>query len=166
MRLPAAFSFASLALFAGVAALTATVACSNQGEGEFCDINAGVLGGDCQDGLQCVAAPGLQATPNGDRNRCCPVAGGVPTTAVCMANAIALDSGTEVIDASEEASPEAAPAKEAGGSSEASTDARNEAAPVTIDASSDATVGDAAIDSGAPDADGGPSTDASDAAHD
>ena len=151
-------SFASFASFAGVAALLAAIACSNQGEGEFCDINAGVPGGDCQDGFQCVAAPGLETTSGGSRDRCCPVAGGVPTTTVCMANAVQFDGSTEVIDAS---SPDAAPATEAGSSLEASADATTQADVVT----NDGTVGDGALDGATPAAEAGASRDASDAAH-
>jgi hypothetical protein len=99
MRAPA------LLAFAFAAALTAAVACSNQGEGEFCDTNNG--SNDCQDGLACVPAPGLSATLT-NRDRCCPILPALPTTSACALNTTTvIDASTEVPDAPPGASPDA-----------------------------------------------------------
>jgi hypothetical protein len=158
MRTPAAFSFASFtlaALTAGVVALIAAVGCSNQGEGDFCDITAGVTGGDCQDGLECVSVPGQGV----NTDRCCPGDRALATTATCSENTTAIDASTEGSDASGSTMPEAAPATEAG--REASTDAATGADGGSSDGAVDSSTSDGAIDSGP---DGGVSTDASDAA--
>jgi hypothetical protein len=93
MRAP---SLPALLLLAFVGAVTASVACSNQGEGEFCSPSNG--NNDCQGGLQCQAAPGLPATVN--RDRCCPIPPAQPTTAACSLNTTTvIDAATEVGDA-------------------------------------------------------------------
>ena len=103
MRISALASLAPFALFTGVAALLATIACSNQGEGDYCDLQNG--NNDCQSGLTCIAAPGLagMATPT----RCCPTPPALPTKAACMGST--ADSGTpnEVGNVPVEAGPEA-----------------------------------------------------------
>jgi hypothetical protein len=101
MRAPA------LLCFAAVACLTASIACSNQGEGEFCNSFNG--NNDCQDGLECVPAPGLSAGLT-DRDRCCPIPPAQPTTAACSVNTNAvIDADTEVPDAQTGPGSEAGP---------------------------------------------------------
>jgi hypothetical protein len=156
MRTPAAFSFASFTLAAGAVALITAVGCSDQGEGDFCDITAGVTGGDCQDGLECVSVPGQGV----NTDRCCPGDRSLATTAACSENTTAIDASTEGPDASGGTSPDAAPATEAG--SEASTDAAARADGGASDGAVDAGASDGALESGP---DGGASADASDAAH-
>jgi hypothetical protein len=159
MRTPAAFSFASFTLAAGaVALITAATAagCSNQGEGDFCDIAAGITGGDCQDGLQCVSLPGQGV----NTDRCCPIPPGVATTVACMMNPTAIDASTEGPDGAGNTTPDAAPATEAG--SEASTDAATGGDGGSSDGAVDASTSDGAVEGGP---DGGASDDASDAAH-
>ncbi|HEX3772704.1 MAG TPA: hypothetical protein VHV30_17615 [Polyangiaceae bacterium] len=100
---------------AGAAFSVVAAGCSNQGEGEYCDIDAGTVGGDCADGLECVAAPGLSGTPN--NSRCCPVAGGAaPTTAACTMNSLTIDGSTEagaIDDDASGAAPDATAASDA-----------------------------------------------------
>jgi hypothetical protein len=93
MRAPA---LSAVLLLAFVGALSASAACSNQGEGEFCSTANG--NNDCQDGLQCMAAPGLPPSlVNADR--CCPIPPAQPTTAACSLNTTAeLEASTEVGD--------------------------------------------------------------------
>ena len=78
-------------------------ACSNQGEGAFCQITS-----DCDDGLECGPAPGLsRAMVNS--NRCCPISPAQPTTSACSLNtANAIEAGTEVPDAFALGVPDAA----------------------------------------------------------
>jgi hypothetical protein len=83
MRAPA------LLLFAVLASLTALIACSNQGEGEYCDQSNG--DNDCQSGLVCKPAPGLTGTFT---TRCCPMSPADATTSACGLNT------TTVLDAS------------------------------------------------------------------
>jgi hypothetical protein len=85
MRAPALLLFAVLASFA------ALVACSNQGEGEYCDLSNG--NNDCQSGLECIPAPGLSGDLT-SRNRCCPIPPAQATTSACELNT------TTVLDAS------------------------------------------------------------------
>jgi hypothetical protein len=107
MRAPA------LLAFAFVAALIAAAACSDQGEGEFCDPNNG--NNDCQSGLECVPAPGLSPTLT-NRDRCCPILPALPTTTACALNTnTVIDASTEVPDAPIGPGPDA----EAGSASEA-----------------------------------------------
>jgi hypothetical protein len=107
-----------------VVSLAASVACSDQGEGEYCSMDNGVTGGDCQNGLECVAAPGVGAGV-ADPHRCCPVDLSQATTAVCMASTVQLDASNEIGDAF----PQAASAGDAG-------DASREAMSAALDASS------------------------------
>jgi hypothetical protein len=159
MRIPAPASFA---LFAGVALATLAVGCSNQGEGEFCDINAGVIGGDCADGLQCGPAPGLQAMAGANTDRCCPGAPGVATVPACMQSASAIDASTEGPDGSIDGASEAAPVEAGEASVEASTPEAG-----SNDATTDGPSADGALDGGALDGDAGASAvDASDASQD
>jgi|HubBroStandDraft_6_1064221.scaffolds.fasta_scaffold833043_2 hypothetical protein len=88
MRAPA------LLLFAVLASLTALVACSNQGEGEYCDPMNG--DNDCQSGLVCIAAPGLTGMFT---SRCCPMSAADATTAACGLNTTtALDASAAIGD--------------------------------------------------------------------
>jgi hypothetical protein len=92
MRSPA---LPSLLLLAFVGALVASVACSSQGEGEFCTMANG--NNDCQDGLECMAAPGVTGSANDDR--CCPIPPAQPTTAACTRNTgTVIDASTEIPD--------------------------------------------------------------------
>jgi hypothetical protein len=123
MRISALASLVPFALFAGVAALIASIACSNQGEGDYCDLLNG--DNDCQSGLICTTPPGLAGMP-GTNTRCCPPSAAQATKAVCMG--AANDSGppTEVGDVFVEASPDASVAdgpSSDGPAPEASTEA-------------------------------------------
>src|ERR1700722_1622243 len=90
MRAPA------LPPFAVLASLTVLVACSNQGEGEFCDLSNG--SNDCQSGLQCIPAPGLSGDLT-SRDRCCPIPPAQPTTSACELNTTAvLDASAAIGD--------------------------------------------------------------------
>ncbi len=103
---------ASALLVPAFLAVVMASACSNQGEGDFCDPNNG--NNDCDTGLECVAAPGLSGgTVN--RNRCCPIAPAQPTTSACSLNtSTVIEAGTEVPDAFASGVPEAGAAVEAG----------------------------------------------------
>jgi hypothetical protein len=79
-------------------------ACNNQGEGDVCDINAGNSGdNDCQNGLDCVSAPGASGSPN--PYRCCPTDLTQATAAVCMLSGSTSNTNTAapVADASSDA---------------------------------------------------------------
>ncbi len=168
MRVRSAFPFV-----VSITALVLSVlpaACSNQGEGDFCDTLNG--NNDCQSDLICVEqAPGLVAMQGIATSRCCPADSTQATTAACMASVTGFDASNEVGDASSsdagaEASAPEASVPDAGGpdAPEASTDAAHDAM------SSDATVDHAAPPAadGAVDAppDAGPGGDASDGAPD
>lgn len=122
------------------------VACSNQGEGDFCDMRFG--DDDCQSGLKCEAAPGLMAMEGIVLTRCCPPNTNQATTSVCMANSSGLgDANTEVgetsVDAESEVGSSVADASvEAGRPADASM--------ASTDASKDASVPDGASDHAAP----------------
>jgi hypothetical protein len=117
MRAPA------LLALAAVATLFVALACSNQGEGEVCDINNG--NNDCQSNLVCARAPGVneQSTPN--VFRCCPPEGQPGTVPACQVP-LGFDAGMVPPDAEGEveAGPDAT-VPDAGpeAASEASTDA-------------------------------------------
>lgn len=78
---------------AGVLTLVLTSACSQQQEGERCDMNNGVSGGDsdCNSGLVCTAAKDLGT----DTDRCCPQDRSQSTVAPCI-----VSSSTITQDAS------------------------------------------------------------------
>jgi hypothetical protein len=140
-----AHALPGLLLLALVGAVLAS-ACSNQGEGEFCTIANG--NNDCQDGLECMAAPGVTASVN--KNRCCPIPPGQPTTSACALNtSTVIDASTEIPDAIPGSTPDA----EAGSSSEASAPASPDA---TVDAGTEmadvTTVPEATPDAGHADA--------------
>lgn len=129
------------------------VACSNQGEGEFCDTRFG--NDDCQSDLVCVQqAPGLSDMQGIVTSRCCPSDSTQATTAACMANVAGLgDASNEVGDASRDAASEvgssevdaAAEASRPSDASTAATDASHDAS-----ASRDASASDGASDHAAP----------------
>jgi hypothetical protein len=156
MRQPAFISFGSVApaVLAGVLFALLAPGCSNQGEGEFCDVNAGAIGGDCADGLECVSAPGLSASPGPSPYRCCPVPGGAtPTTSECSNNPVGVDASTEVPEASDDGATTGSDAADA--------------ASAVVEAAGPASDGAVAVESstqesGSSDA---TSSDASDAAH-
>jgi hypothetical protein len=127
MRAPA------LLLFAVVTSLAASLACSNQGEGEFCSQSNG--DNDCQGGLSCVPAQGL-STALTNRDRCCPIPPAQPTTAACsISTTTVIDAATEVPDAIATPAPDA----EAGSPTEASVaDATGDV--VSADAPGDAVI--------------------------
>ncbi len=134
MRRP---SLPALLLLAFVGAVTASVACSNQGEGEFCNSNNG--NNDCQDGLECIAAPGVSATVN--RDRCCPTPPAQPTTVECsLPTTTLIDAATEVPDVIVLSGPdaEAGSAPEASAAPDAEAGSTQEASAVVPDAASDA----------------------------
>jgi hypothetical protein len=94
MRAPA---LPRLLLLAFVGAVLASVACSNQGEGEFCTMANG--NNDCQDGLECLAAPGVTGSASVNKNRCCPIPPAQPTTSACALNtSTMIDASTEIPD--------------------------------------------------------------------
>jgi len=66
----------------GAFALVLTTSCSQQQEGERCDQNNGISGGDsdCNDGLVCTAAKELGT----DTDRCCPQDRSTATVAPCI----------------------------------------------------------------------------------
>jgi hypothetical protein len=102
-----------------VAALVLSVACSSQGEGEFCDTANG--NDDCQSGLICVEqAPGLSAMNGVAASRCCPSDSTQATTSACMANVAGLPGNNDVGDATTMDAPSEAHAQESGGSADAS----------------------------------------------
>lgn len=79
------------------------VACSNNGEGERCEINSYNAGNDdCQDGLQCTQVPGARSA------LCCPVDRSKSSSAECRGGAnvgdaaqpTPVDAGTTPTDAS------------------------------------------------------------------
>jgi hypothetical protein len=72
----------------GTLALVLTTSCSQQQEGERCDRNNGISGGDsdCNDGLECTAAKDLQT----DTDRCCPHDRSQATVAPCIVSASSL----------------------------------------------------------------------------
>ncbi len=87
-------------------------ACSNQGEGDFCDANNG--NNDCETGLQCMAAPGLSGGLV-NRDRCCPIPPAQATTSACALNTSnILDGSMEVPDAFALGVPDAAAGAETG----------------------------------------------------
>jgi hypothetical protein len=96
-----------------LAAALAFAACSNQGEGQICDRNAGNGGNDdCENGLVCVASP----NPNIHGFRCCP-ASGASTTVECSQPGQTLDASTAPPDASSDGPAEASPSTGGGGGS-------------------------------------------------
>ncbi len=107
MRAPAVPAVPALLLLAFVAFATAAVACSNQGEGDFCDALNG--NNDCQDGLECIPAPGI--TGGANRDRCCPTPPALPTTSACSLNtSTVIEASTEVPDGGSESETGAADA--------------------------------------------------------
>lgn len=133
-----------LVLLAFVGALVASVACSNQGEGQFCDTANG--NNDCQDGLECLRAPGVMASAGQNPNRCCPIPPAQPTTPECSLNTSALtDASTAVGNLPEGGA-------EAGNPGEASAPEASAAEASAAEASAgEASVPEASSDSG-PDA--------------
>ena len=99
-----------------VAGWTALSACSNQGEGERCELGNG--DDECKDGLICTAAVQLPLGFNSS-DRCCPVDRSQSTTEECRVGTtgpvdgsapsgetgppVSQDSGSEASDAASEA---------------------------------------------------------------
>jgi hypothetical protein len=92
-----AFVACAMAIFAS---------CSNQGEGEICDLRAGTNQGtsDCQDNLVCTRRPNFVINPTGCPNCygvCCPLTGG--TTTACSGSTSQMQNpGPTSGDASDE----------------------------------------------------------------
>lgn len=150
MRSRSAFPFSSLVVSL---VLLVIYACSNQGEGEICDIDAGNAGNDdCQSGLVCTSLSGVLGA------RCCPSDLTTAKTAVCSvshgasANPAPPDSGGEEdaeASAGETSTAADAPAAPADAPEEPMLDAAPEvSADVGADASADAST-DARADAGA-----------------
>jgi hypothetical protein len=149
---------ATRAASVAVSTLLLLAACAGQAEGEFCDPDAGVTGGDCQGELACVQAPGLPSSvPN--RYRCCPSDPSQATTDACrtgVGTIVAPEGGTVTTEggSSEAAAPE-------GGGTDAIADSP---ADVLVSSDSASTTDGAA--STAPEAGGdAASPDGSDGAH-
>jgi hypothetical protein len=90
-----------LVFFAPLAAIAIPFfgACSNEGEGQPCDGNAGGTPAgtnDCSSPLQCVPSPNPAITGR----RCCPVDPSQATTIECSAVTTALDASPAPSDAS------------------------------------------------------------------
>jgi len=126
---------------ASLGALVAASACSNQGEGEYCDPNAGNNGNDdCQDGLVCKTAPGVVGV---NASRCCPLDPSLAKTSACQEMAGSFDASQESPDGSvlpaDDAGPdsEAGPVVEGGAAPDASNEASTEGGPTGVDAGSD-----------------------------
>jgi hypothetical protein len=152
MRAPA---LPGLLLLAFVGAVVASVACSNQGEGEVCDTANG--NNDCQDGLFCdMSPPGVPAS-SVNRDRCCPIPPAQPTTAACtLSTSTVIDASTEIpdvisnvgSDAEAGSAPEGSAPPDAGHDADASTEIPD----VISDVGSDAEAGSAPEGSAPPDA--------------
>ena len=145
---------APFALFAAVATAVATVtlsgsiACTNQGEGDYCDPLNG--DNDCQNGLKCEPAPGLSSSL-AHNDRCCPTDTALAKTAACMAGAFDGGGPTATPDAGNEAGADA--------SIDAPSEATVSDAPVADTATEAATTPDASVDAGADAASGPDSSD-------
>jgi hypothetical protein len=124
-------SLAPFVLFAAVAALVGSIACSSQGEGEYCDPLNG--DNDCQNGLKCEAAPGLSSSL-AHNDRCCPTDTALAKTAACMVGAFDGGGPTETPDAEAAGGPD--------GTVDAPSDVATADAPVVVP--------DAASEAGAP----------------
>ena len=114
MRAP---TLPAVLLLAFMGALSATAACSNQGEGEVCSTANG--NNDCQDGLFCQSpAPGVPPTLV-NAARCCPIPPAQPTTAACSHSTGVIEASTEVGDVF--VVPEGAPTSDAVSEAEAAS---------------------------------------------
>ena len=91
-------SFLALAAVVAVAGAAAFIpACSNEGEGERCDIRGDNNGNDeCQSGLTCTLGTSLPSKPGSDV--CCP-SDLTSTTPICSRQT-GIDAGLPPIDAS------------------------------------------------------------------
>jgi hypothetical protein len=128
-------------------ALLLAVACSNQGEGEICDTDAGDAGDDdCQSGLICTSLSGVVGA------RCCPSDLNQAKTAVCSISHQAVTANPAPPDGAaetEEASPEdGATAVPSDGAPDAPADAPGAPIPDAASSTPDA-AGEASADVGA-----------------
>ncbi len=155
----------AILLVAAVFTWVLGAACSNQGEGEFCD--TANMNNDCQDGLTCQdPAPGLVAMQGIVASRCCPADTAQATTAACMASASGLINAggdaafgdASVGDSAIEAESDAL--ADATSIPEATTDAPHDVSSSTMDQVT-SNAADATLDSGT---DAGMRGDSSDAA--
>jgi hypothetical protein len=85
-------SVAALSVFA----LALNTSCAQQQEGERCDYNNGISGGDsdCNDGLQCYRAQDLGAGTESDI--CCPADRTTATVAPCIISSNSLNQDASV----------------------------------------------------------------------
>jgi hypothetical protein len=141
MRTRSAFRFTSVCVSL---ALVFATACSNQGEGEICDIDAGDAGDDdCQSGLVCTSLSGVVGP------RCCPSDLNQAKTAVCAINHQAVTANPAPPDGAAEAT-EASPGDGAmAGPSDATPDATPDAPADAPGASIPDAAGEASADVGA-----------------
>ncbi len=89
MRLPRLRPFLVIVAAVGLLGLVLTTSCSQQQQGERCDLNNGISGGDsdCNDGLVCTAAKDLGT----DTDRCCPADRSQSTVAPCIVSSSSLN---------------------------------------------------------------------------
>ncbi len=89
MRHPRLRPFLVVIAAIGLLALVLTTSCSQQQEGERCDLNNGISGGDsdCNDGLICTAAKDLGT----DTDRCCPADRSQSTVTPCIVSSSSLN---------------------------------------------------------------------------
>jgi hypothetical protein len=103
MRLSFPFSSRAVGIFGGaiLACAVAIAACSNQGEGDRCDVNADNSGNDdCKDGLVCT--PQSSLGNNSSTDLCCPSDRRLATTPQCAIPQTPTggDSGAPNVDGS------------------------------------------------------------------
>jgi hypothetical protein len=90
MRLPRPVTWLLPIALLGFGALTLQTSCSQEPEGERCDLNNGVSGGDsdCNDGLVCTSATELGT----ETDRCCPADRTQATVPPCTISTTATDA--------------------------------------------------------------------------
>jgi hypothetical protein len=90
MRLPRLRTFLLPVALLGFGALALETSCSQEPEGERCDLNNGVSGGDsdCNDGLVCTSATELGT----ETDRCCPADRTQSTVPPCLISTTATDA--------------------------------------------------------------------------
>jgi hypothetical protein len=90
MRLPRLRTWLLPVALLGLGALALQTSCSQEPEGERCDLNNGVSGGDsdCNDGLVCTSATELGT----ETDRCCPADRTQATVPPCLISTTATDA--------------------------------------------------------------------------
>jgi hypothetical protein len=121
MRLPRLRTWLLPVALLGCIALALETSCSQEPEGERCDLNNGVSGGDsdCNDGLVCTSATELGT----ETDRCCPADRTQATLPPCTISTTATDASS--------APPE-------GGSTSDGTTGADQSTPSEASSSSDA----------------------------